>query len=86
MDTVLIKIEDSTGVVIPNELLEEMQLKPGAKVTLVRQRDGFFVKPSDEEPKYKLKDLMANTDFELQRNDPELQSWQTKSRVGRESI
>ncbi|MFA1572796.1 MULTISPECIES: AbrB/MazE/SpoVT family DNA-binding domain-containing protein [Vibrio] len=84
MDTVLIKIDGSTGVVIPDELLEEMQLKPGAKVTLVRQRDGFFVKPSNEKPKYKLKDLMANTDFELQRNDPELQEWSGKSIVGRE--
>ena len=84
METILIKIEASTGMIVPDELLSEMQLKQGSKVTLVRENDGFFVKPLHKNTKFDIKDLMAHTDFESQRNDPELQAWQTKSRAGRE--
>lgn len=76
METVLIKIEGSIGIIISDELLAEMQLKPGAKVTLMRKEDGFFVRALDKKHKLNIKDLMANTDFESQRNDPELQAWQ----------
>lgn len=86
METILIKIESSTGIVIPDEFLAEMQLKPGSKVMLIRKEDGVFVKALDKKPKFDIKDLMANTDFESQRDDPELQAWQTKSRAGREGI
>ena len=86
METILIKIESSTGIVIPDQFLAEMQLKPGSKVTLIRKEDGFFVKVLDKKPKFDIKDLMANTDFESQRDAPELQAWQTKSRAGREGI
>ncbi|MFA0692936.1 hypothetical protein [Vibrio splendidus] len=81
METALIEIESATGLIIPDELLAEMQLKPGAKVTLMRKEGGFFVKALDKKHKLNIKDLMANTDFESQRNDPELQAWQAKSRV-----
>ena len=81
METALIEIESATGLIIPDELLAEMQLKPGSKVTLMRKEDGFFVEVLGKKQKLNIKDLMLNTDFESQRNDPELQAWQAKSRV-----
>lgn len=59
-------------------------LKQGSKVTIAREHDGIFVKPVN--PTFNLKELIANTDFEAQRNDPELQCWNNKPNVGRENI
>ncbi|PMN01384.1 hypothetical protein BCT41_10345 [Vibrio splendidus] len=84
METILIEIEGSTGVIIPEELLAEMQLKAGSKVTLIREDNGVFVKLSNGKSNFDIRDLIAKTDFESQRNDPELKAWQTKLRSGRE--
>lgn len=85
MEKTLTKVGNSTGFTIPAEWLAEMHLNLGSKVTIVRERGGFFVKPKKSKPKFNIKDLMANTDFEAQRNDEELQAWNNKPRVGREN-
>ncbi len=45
-------------------------------------------KQSNSRHSYKpnIKDLMLNTDFEAQRNDPELQQWGEKARIGQEKL
>ncbi|WP_274673913.1 hypothetical protein [Vibrio aestuarianus] len=45
-------------------------------------------KQSDSRHSYKpnIKDLMSNTDFKTQRNDPQLQQWSKKARIGQEKL
>lgn len=85
MEKELIRIGNSTGLTIPDEWLSEMNLSPGSKVSLVRERGGIVVKPLTEKPEFNTKELMANTDFEAQRNDPELEAWGHKRKEGREN-
>ena len=56
-----------------------------ALVTLTRECGGITVKASNVKTKPNLEDLMANTDFEAQRNDPHLQAWANKHKNGREN-
>lgn len=84
MKRTLIKVGNSIGLTIPAQWLSEMHLEQGSKVTIAREHDGIFVKPVN--PTFNLKELIANTDFEAQRNDPELQCWNNKPNVGRENI
>ena len=87
MEKKLIKIGNSTGLIIPSQWLVEMNLSSGSKVTLARECGGITVtvKASNVKTKPNLEDLMANTDFEAQRNDPYLQVWANKHKHGREN-
>lgn len=85
MEKELIKIRSSIGLTIPYEWLAEVNLSLGSKVSLVRERGGIAVKPLTEKPEFNIKELMANTDFEAQRNDPELEAWGNKRKKGREN-
>lgn len=85
MERELVKIGNSTGLTIPEKWLSEMNLSLGSKVSLVRERGGIVVKPLTEKPEFNIKELMANTDFEAQRNDPELESWGNKRKKDREN-
>ncbi|EKO3892288.1 MULTISPECIES: AbrB/MazE/SpoVT family DNA-binding domain-containing protein [Vibrio] len=86
MEKTLTKVGNSTGFTIPAEWLSEMNLKQGSKINVVRERDGIFIQPLTEKPKFNIKELMANTDFEAQRNDSELQLWNKKPSLGRENV
>lgn len=85
MERELVKIGNSTGLTIPEKWLSEMNLSPGSKVSLVRERGGIAVKLLTEKPNPNIKDLMDNTDFEAQRQDPQLQIWGNKRKKGREN-
>ncbi|PMG52891.1 hypothetical protein BCU88_21830 [Vibrio splendidus] len=85
MEKKLIKIGNSTGLTIPSQWLAEINLSSGSKVTLTRECGGITVKASNVKTKPNLEDLMANTDFEAQRNDPHLQAWANKHKNGREN-
>ncbi|EOA8954975.1 hypothetical protein [Vibrio campbellii] len=41
---------------------------------------------NNKSKKYKLEELVQNTDFEAQRNDPVLQEWMNAKPVGRERL
>ncbi|MDP2501396.1 hypothetical protein BCT47_14095 [Vibrio splendidus] len=85
MEKKLIKIGNSTGLTIPSQWLSEMNLSTGSKVTLAYECGGITVKASNVKTKPNLEDLMANTDFEAQRNDPYLQAWANKQKNGSEN-
>jgi len=44
----LVKIGNSTGVVLPKELLARMGVEAGDTVTLSEDGEGFVIKPSDD--------------------------------------
>lgn len=45
MNTVIRKIGNSEGVIIPKEILERLHLKAGDNLTLVESRDGIRLIP-----------------------------------------
>jgi len=51
----------------------------------INQEEPFFVSRAYK-PKYKLEELVQNTDFEAQRNDPELHEWMNSKPVGKERL
>ncbi|MEM1133772.1 MAG: AbrB/MazE/SpoVT family DNA-binding domain-containing protein [Pseudomonadota bacterium] len=45
----LVKIGNSTGVILPKEWLEKRGLKQGDELSLSEDEDGFTLKPSDSD-------------------------------------
>lgn len=48
MNSVIRKIGNSDGVIIPKEVLERLNLKTGDKLELLETGDGFAFKPVDD--------------------------------------
>lgn len=45
----LVKIGNSTGVILPKDLLDRMGVQQGDSLTIVPDGDGFVLKPHDPE-------------------------------------
>ncbi|WED20600.1 AbrB/MazE/SpoVT family DNA-binding domain-containing protein [Vibrio sp. JC009] len=82
----LVSMGNSTGVGIPAEFLAELNIKKGSKVNVITENGEIRIKPIKAKPKYNINELMANTDFEAQRQDPDLKEWNNMSPVGREDV
>jgi antitoxin ChpS len=84
MQTTLRTVGGLIAMTIPKAIVDELGLKPDAKVDLVVE-DGSLVVTASKRPKYKLDDLLAQCDADAPR-DPELDEWLNMPSVGREII
>lgn len=73
------KIGNSNGVIIPAMTMREL----GVEVSDVVELE---ITPKKKKPEFDINQLMANTDFEAQRNDPELKEWDSMPTAGREIV
>ncbi len=48
MNTVIRKIGNSEGVILPKELLERMNLRAGDALELIETKDGVSLKPTND--------------------------------------
>jgi len=48
MNTVIRKIGNSEGVIIPKETLNRLNLRAGDSLELIEDKDGFTLKPIDD--------------------------------------
>lgn len=48
MNTVIRKIGNSEGVIIPKEVLERMNLKAGDELEVIESKDGVSLRPVDD--------------------------------------
>ena len=70
---------NSGGVIIPAAIMREL----GAGISDVVELDITF---RPRKPYFDINQLMANTDFDAMRNDPELKSWEDMPAGGREVV
>lgn len=73
------KVGNSSGIIIPAVTLREL----GVGVSDVVELE---ITPKQKKPTFDIEQLMANTDFEAQRNDTELQEWDAMPTVGRKLV
>ena len=79
LEQAITKVGNSSGIIIPATTLREL----GVGVSDVVELD---ITPKNKKPTFDIDQLMANTDFDAQRNDTELQEWDSMSPVGREIV
>lgn len=73
------KLGNSSGVIIPAATMREL----GVDVSDIVELD---ITPKQKKPKFDINELMANTDFDAQRQDTELTDWETMPVAGREVV
>lgn len=79
LEQAITKVGNSSGIIIPANLLREL----GVGVSDVVKLE---ITPKKTKPSFDIDQLMANTDFVSQRKDPELQEWDSIATVGREIV
>lgn len=71
------KVGNSNGLIIPSATIKSLSIEEGELVQVE-------IKKIKKKPTFNIDELMANTDFEAQRNDPTLKEWNDMTSEGRE--
>lgn len=79
LEQTITKVGNSNGVIIPAMTMRELGIGVNDIVELV-------ITPKKKKLEFNIDQLMANTDFEAQSNDPELEEWKSMPTVGREIV
>lgn len=79
LEQTITKVGNSNGIIIPAITMKEL----GVEVSDIVELE---ITPKKKKPEFDINQLMANTDFEAQRNDPELEEWDSMPTVGREIV
>lgn len=85
MNTTIRKIGNSSGAIIPGELLRSMNLKNGDRITISEERNRLVITKSRRCPRYALDELLAQCDTEAPMPD-ELADWDTLPPAGDEVL
>ncbi|HDY7620015.1 TPA: AbrB/MazE/SpoVT family DNA-binding domain-containing protein [Vibrio vulnificus] len=80
----LTSVGNSTALTLPQAYLQQLGLHKGSKVNITLNEGKITIEPVKTKPRFSIKELMANTDFDAMREDAELQAWHNKPSVGRE--
>ena len=83
MQTLVRKIGNSTGTIIPASLLKKLNLKEGDRVDIQDDNGRIVIIPIRIKPKYTLAELLAQCD-ETAPMPQELMDWDNTSEVGNE--
>ena len=79
LEQVITKVGNSNGIIIPAITMRELGIGVNDVVELE-------LTPKKKKPEFDIEQLMANTDFEAQSSDPELDTWGSMPAVGREIV
>ena len=79
LEQTITKIGNSNGVIIPAVTMRELGLESSDVVEIK-------ITPKKKKLKFDIKQLVANTDFEAQRKNPQLEEWESIPAVGREIV
>ena len=83
MQTLVRKIGNSTGTIIPAALLKKLNLKEGDRVDIKDDGGRIVIVPNRTKPEYTLAELLAKCD-ESSPMPRELVDWDSTSEVGNE--
>ena len=79
LEQTITKVGNSNGIIIPAVTMRELGIGVNDVVELK-------ITPKKKKPEFDIEQLMANTDFEAQRGDPEQQEWEAMPTVGKEIV
>lgn len=86
MATVALRqVGGSVAMVIPPVLLQALKLKVGSEVNLILEEQKLVVDPVRKKVKYRLEDLLAQSDFESAKN-AESDAWINEPSLGNELL
>jgi antitoxin ChpS len=83
MRTQVRKIGNSSGTIIPAQLLKQMHLNEGDSLDVVIGEGCIVIRPVKEKPKYTLSELLAKCDPAAP-IDSELEAWEQMAPAGDE--
>lgn len=64
MNTTIRKIGNSSGAIIPSELLRRMNLKDGDNITISEERNSLVITKAMNRPRYTMEELLSQCDIE----------------------
>ena len=79
LEQIITKIGNSNGVIIPAMTMRELGVEASDVVEIK-------ISPKKKKLEYDIKQLVANTDFEAQRKNPQLKEWDSIPVLGREIV
>lgn len=79
LEQAITKVGNSHGIIIPAMTMRELGVEARDIVELE-------ITPKQKKREFDINQLMANTDFEAQRDAPELEEWNVISPIGREIV
>lgn len=85
MNTVIRKIGNSSGAIIPSDLLRRMKLKDGDTITIAEERNSLVITKAKLRPRYTLDELLAQCDMQEPMPE-ELTEWDAVPPAGDEVL
>lgn len=85
MNTVIRKIGNSAGAIIPMELLKRMNLKEGDTILISEERNSLVITKARNRPRYTLDELLKECDDNADYPE-ELKAWDNMPKAGDESL
>nr|MDT0251536.1 AbrB/MazE/SpoVT family DNA-binding domain-containing protein [Endozoicomonas sp.] len=85
MNTTIRKIGNSSGAIIPSELLRRMNLQEGDAITISEERNSLVITKARPRPRYTMDELMAQCDTEAAMPE-ELSEWDSMPPAGDEVL
>lgn len=85
MNTVIRKIGNSSGAIIPSELLKSLNLKIGDGITISEERNKLVIRKVQGRPVYSLNELLAACDDQAPYPE-ELGEWDAMMPAGDEAL
>ena len=64
MESVIRKIGNAAGLILPALLLKKLGLKTGDRVVLSEQSGGLLIRKASQRPRYTLDELLAQCDLD----------------------
>ena len=83
MQTLVRKIGNSTGMIIPAAIIKKLDLKEGDRVDIQDENGRIIIVPTKSKPKYSLTELLAKCD-ESAPMPQELLDWDNTQEEGNE--
>ena len=83
MMSFLIKIGNSTGTIIPAQILKDLKLKKGDRLSIVEDHGKIVISAANSRPKYQLAELLARCDQSAPIPEA-LTEWDAANPVGNE--
>lgn len=85
MNTVIRKIGNSSGVIIPSELLRRLNLKDGDSISIEEVENSLVITRATNRPRYSLDELLAQCDTSKAMPE-ELAEWDSVPPAGDEAL
>ena len=85
MNTIIRKIGNSSGTIIPSELLRRMNLKDGDSINIAEVKNSLVITKATNRPHYSMDELLAQCDLSAAMPE-ELTEWDSVPVVGDEVL